>query len=127
MVAEAVEPRGDRTHQAEVAVPRGEAEQVGGVVVDLQQHVDGPVHDFQDNPFLLVAGELAVLVDPAVDLVAEAAVRRGLDDCAVPAQFPYFDVAHAGEVGDDDPAGGPQETHLQPEGMAAHLRPPRTS
>src|SRR5208282_1054238 len=66
-----------------VVADAGVGEQVGGVVVDGEQHADGLVDDVQDDPFFGVPGEPAVFEDPAAQLVADAAVRAGLGERAI--------------------------------------------
>jgi hypothetical protein len=66
-----------------VLADAGLGEQVGGVVVDGEQHADGLVDDVQDDPFFAVPGEPAVFEDPAAQLVAGAAVRAGLGEGAI--------------------------------------------
>ncbi len=52
--------------------------------------------------------EAAVFEDPAAELVAGAAILAGFGEFAIAGEFTDLGVAHAGQVGDDDPACGPQ-------------------
>ncbi len=98
-----------------VLADAGVGEQVSGVVVDGEQYADGLVDDVQDDPFFAVPGEPAVFEDSAAELVAGAAAGAGFGECAVAGELADLGVAHAGQVGDEDPACRPEVEQLGPQ------------
>ncbi|MFF4966180.1 ketopantoate reductase family protein [Streptomyces sp. NPDC001037] len=128
VVAEVVEASVDRAEQDEaVAGHAFVAEQVGRVVVDGVEERDGLVDDVEHDPFGSLASELAALEDPSAQLVADAAVRAVLGECAVGGEFPYFGVSHSGQVRDHDPTGHAQLDHFGRQLQRAKARPPWAS
>jgi hypothetical protein len=77
-------------HVAEQRVPAiavAAPEQVGRVVVDGQQNVDGAVDHVEDDPLRFVAGQASVFEDAPAYLVSGATVCTGLSEGAVAGEF----------------------------------------